>query len=377
MKNRPMTRGLMAGAIALGMSVSAQAQVRAVVGHFAPFADTLEGTAVDVAVNGAVALEGVQFGQFTDYLELGAAGSYTVDITPVGGTDPAISFAGDLTDGDFTLLAAGDGVRQDLQLLALADDNSAPAAGNIKVRVVHAAPFADTLAGTEVSIRTAGGDVVGGLNPVPFGVASGYLELPEASYDLKVASPDGRTNFIDPLAVDLADGTIVTIVATGNGDQQPLGITALPVGALPLRVPVDSTGTGLWSNAATPGQGAQILTFPRENRVLGFIYTFDTAGTAQEWYHFDSCNTVPGEAGCATAGGFDGIGANVTIYSSEGGVFNAGNQTTLVQEGTGTITFTSCGEVEITGDFGNGEGTVTLDYDRIGDSLACTSALAQ
>ncbi len=366
---------LLGGLLASAMVLPAHAQVRAVVGHFAPFADTLEGTAVDVAVNGAVALEGVQFGQFTDYLELGAAGTYSVDITPVGGTDPAITFSGDLADGDYTLLAAGDGVRQDLQLLALVDDNTAPAAGNIKIRVVHGAPFAATLEGTNVSIRTGGGDVVGGLNPVPFGVASGYLELPAASYDLKVASPDGRTNFIDPLPVDLADGTIVTIIATGNGDQQPLGISALPVGELATRIVVDSTGTGIYANAATPGQGAQVITFPRQNRVLGFLYTFDTAGANQAWYHFDSCNSAPGDDTCATPGGFDGVSAAVTLYRSEGGAFNAADQTTLIQEGTGTVTFTSCDSVTIVGDFGNGAGEVSLEYDRIGDSLACTSAL--
>ncbi|MFK7956385.1 MAG: DUF4397 domain-containing protein [Lysobacterales bacterium] len=373
MRNRIILGSLLATTMAL----PAQAQVRAVVGHFAPFAETLEGTAVDVAVNGAVALEGVQYGQFTDYLDLGAAGTYSVDITPVGGAEPAISFSADLPDGDYTLLAAGDGVRQDLQLLALTDDNTAPAAGNIKVRVVHGAPFASTLEGTNVSIRTAGGDVVGGLNPVPFGVNSDYLELPAATYDLKVASPDGSTNFIDPLPVDLADGTIVTIIATGNGDQQPLGITALPVGELATRVPVDATGTGIYANAATPGQGAQILTFPRQNRAIGFLYTFDTAGTNQAWYHFDSCNSAPGQDECATPGAFDGVTGAVTLYRSEGGVFNASNQTTLVQEGTGTITFTSCDSVTIVGDFGNGAGEVTLEYDRIGDALACSSALNQ
>ncbi|MEM6575834.1 MAG: DUF4397 domain-containing protein [Pseudomonadota bacterium] len=369
------SRILLGGLLASALAVPAQAQVRAVVGHFAPFADTLEGTAVDVAVNGAVALPGVEFGQFTDYLDLGPAGTYNVEITPVGGTEPAITFSGDLADGDFTLLAVGDGANQPLDLLALVDDNTPPDAGNVKIRVVHAAPFADTLAGTEVSIRSDGGDVVGGLNPVPFGVASGYLELPEATYDLKVASPDGRTNFIDPDAVALTDGTIVTVVATGDGANQPLGITALPVGALQVQVPVDLTGTGLFANAATPGQGAQIQVFPRQDRVLGFLYTFDTAGTNQAWFHFDSCNSAPGETDCATPGAFDGVTADVTIYRSEGGVFNAGDQTTLVQEGTGTVTFTGCDSVEITGDFGNVEGVVTLDYDRIGDGLACTSAL--
>ena len=366
---------LVAGALAAAFTIPASAQVRVVAGHFAPFADTVEGTSVTIQVNGVDALPNVVFGDFTDYLDLGPAGAYEVNIIPTGGTDPAITFSGDLADGDYTLLAVGDGVNQPLDLLALADDNTAPADGNIKIRVVHAAPFAPTLDGTNVSIRTAGGDVVGGLNPVPFGVASGYLELPAASYDLKVATPDGGTNLIDPLPVALDSGAIVTVVATGDGVNQPIGVSALPVGPLPLRVPVDATATGVFFNPATPGQGAQVLGFPRQNRALGFIYTFDTAGTNQVWYHFDTCNSDPSSDTCATPGGFDGVSGDITIYRSEGGVFNDATAATLVQVGTGTITFTSCDDVEITGDFDNGQGEVTLDYTRLGDSLACTPAL--
>ncbi|MDJ0652684.1 MAG: DUF4397 domain-containing protein [Xanthomonadales bacterium] len=368
-------RTLVAGALAAAFTIPASAQVRVVAGHFAPFADTAEGTSVTIQINGADALTDVVYGDFTDYIDLGPAGSYEVNIIPTGTTDPAISFSGDLPEGDYTLLAVGDGANQPLDLLALTDDNTPPAAGNIKIRVVHAAPFAPTLEGTNVSIRTAGGDVVGGLNPVPFGVASGYLELPAATYDLKVATPDGSVNLIDPLPVPLGDGAIVTVIANGDGVNQSIGIDALPVGSLPLRVPVDATATGVFFNPATPGQGAQILGFPRQNRALGFVYSFDTTGTNQAWYHFDTCNTDTSSETCATPGGFDGITGAITIYRSEGGVFNDATAANLVQVGTGTITFTSCDDVEITGDFGNGQGEVTLDYTRLGDRLACTTAL--
>lgn len=368
-------RNLGVGVLTLAISLPVTAQVRAVVGHFAPFADTVEGTSVTVQVNGAAALENVVFGNFTDYLELGAAGTYAVDIIPTGATDPAISFSAELADGDYTLLAAGDGANQPLQLLALADDNTPPAEGNIKIRVVHAAPFAPAIEDTNVSIRTAGGDVVAGLNPVPFGVASGYLELPAGSYDLKVATPDGATNLIDPLPVDLASGTIATLVATGDGANQAIGIDALPVGELPLRVPVDSTAAGVFYDPATPGQGAQIFSFPRQNRVLGFIYTFDTVGAEQVWYHFDSCNSDAETQSCATPGAFDGLTADITVYRSVGGIFNDPAQATLVEEGVGTISFVTCDEVVISADFGNGQGISTLNYTRLGDRLNCTPAL--
>ena len=39
-------------------ATTAHAQVRVSVGHFAPFANTVEGTSVDIRVNGSTALSG-------------------------------------------------------------------------------------------------------------------------------------------------------------------------------------------------------------------------------------------------------------------------------------------------------------------------------
>ena len=55
-------------------------QVRATVGHFAPFATSLDATSVTVRVNGNVALSNVKFGEFTEYLSLGPAGPYKIEI---------------------------------------------------------------------------------------------------------------------------------------------------------------------------------------------------------------------------------------------------------------------------------------------------------
>ncbi len=361
-----MRKAALALAFIAGIAGTASAQVRVTVGHFAPFADTVEGTAVDIAVNGFVALTGVQFGEFTPgYVELGTAGTYSVDIFPSGSDTAAISFEAALEDGDYTLLASGDGVNQDLQIIALVDDNTPPAAGNVKIRVVHAAPFAATEAATAVSIRTDAGDIVGGLGEVPFPVASGYLEVPAGTYDLKVSSPDGSLNFIDPEPVAIPDGAIVTVVATGDGVNQPLGITALPLSALPLENTTDRTASGLFFDPAIPGQGIQSIVFPRQDRIVGYLYTFDIAGDGQAWYYFDS-----------TPGTFDGITADVEIYQATGGAFNdAAAAVTLTETGAGTITLTGCDNVTFSGDIGNGAGDVTLTYERLGDRQACSAAL--
>ena len=311
----------LAAATMLLISQPAWSAARVAVAHFAPFADTLEGTAVDIAVNGTVALEGVQFKQFTDYLDFDA-GDYTIEVFPVGATEPAITGDFTLMDGnDYTLFASGNGVTQALELMALLDNTEDPMSGNLNIRVVHAAPFAADLPATEVSIRTAGGDVVNGLVGVPYGVESGFFEIPAGTYDLKVASNDGSVNYIDPLPVELPAGADVTVFAVGDGINQPLGIIAFPVGELPTRTPVDNRSNGMWEIQEGSGTGYIFQPMPSQNRVVGSWYTYDMEGNPT-FLTFDSCDAdLDGmdPSACTAPGAFDGIMATTALYSSSGG----------------------------------------------------------
>ena len=316
------------------------ADARVTVAHFAPFAEDIADTSVSVALNGTVALENVKFKDFTGYIDL-PAGEYKVDIIPTGTTTIAITKTFTLEDGkDYTVYASGNGTFQPLDLFALADDNTAPASGNVKIRVVHSAPFAPTLEGTEVSIRTAGGDLVAGLQGVPYGVSSGYLELPADTYDLKVASNNGQVNYIDPLPVELPAGTIATLFAVGDIVNQDLAIIATPIAELPLRTPVNNAVNGAFRLDDSEAEGFFLMPLPAQNRLVGSWYTFDAEGKPV-WFTFDSC--LSDEGGCSTPGGFDGESALTTLYLSAGGM----PQTTSP---VGTVEFNviSCDLVEAT-----------------------------
>ncbi|PKL96424.1 MAG: hypothetical protein CVV18_01695, partial [Gammaproteobacteria bacterium HGW-Gammaproteobacteria-8] len=131
------------GSLVLAQAALADATVRIV--HAAPFADTLEGTSVTVAANGAPVLQDFQFKDFTDVLPL-PAGDYELTVTPTGAGEPAITADVTLEDGvDYTVLAVGDGVNQPLALWPLVNDAAAPGDGNLNLRIVHAAPFASDL----------------------------------------------------------------------------------------------------------------------------------------------------------------------------------------------------------------------------------------
>lgn len=283
------------------------AVAKVAVAHFAPFAADIADTAVDIQVNGETALTNVVYKDFTPYLDF-EPGTYIIDVIPVGSTEPAMS--GEFTLADeksYTVFAVGNVINQDLELRAVEDDTMMPAAGSVNVRVIHAAPFAAELSATEVSIRTAGGDVVNELVGVPYLGNSGFFAIPADTYDLKVASNDGSVNLIDPAPAPLPDGADVTIYAIGDGINQPLGIIAFPVGELDVRTPVDNRYTGIWEILEGSGTGFYWFALPDQNRAVGSWYTYDMNGDPT-FFTFDS---MPG--------GFAGNMATTSLYLNTGG----------------------------------------------------------
>lgn len=208
------------------------------VGHFAPFAAGLENTSVTVRLNGADAITDFVFGELVEGVSLDP-GDYLVEIIPTGSVTPAITGTFSLTAGvDYTLSAIGDGVNQPLELHALVDDNSAPAAGNARARIVHYAPFASS--GTEVDICTEDGTAV--VTNVPYkAFTDPYLELPAGLYDLKVtaAGSDCDTLIFDIPLIRLPAGAVATIFAVGGAnDFAPTVITTPDLTPLHIFLPV-------------------------------------------------------------------------------------------------------------------------------------------
>jgi len=339
--------------IASGFTLCAQplfAAAQVAVAHFASFAEDIEDTAVDIAVNGTVTLEGVKFKEFTDYLDL-EAGDYTIEVYLAGlsgASDPVITGQFTLDDGSsYSIFAVGNADTQDLELWALVDDTNVPSVGNLNLRIVHAAPFAADAAATEVSIRTAGGDVVNGLVGVPYGTRSFFFEVPAGTYDLKVASNDGSVNYIDPLPVDLPEGVDITVVAVGDGANQPLGLIALPVGELPTRAPVDNRSNGMWEIIEGSGTGFVFQPMPSQNRAVGTWYTYDMDGNPT-FLTFDSCQSEPGSGTCAVPGGFDGMSAVTALYASNGGGPNEDDVVETTRVGEIEFEILSCNDATAT-----------------------------
>ena len=360
------------GASLMAISSMAMSEARVQIVHAAPFAGSLDGTSVTVTANGAPVLEDFVFGDFTSYLEL-AAGDYDLAVFPTGAGEPAIEASVTLESGvDYTVLAVGDGANQDLTLWPLVDDAEDPGAGNLNVRIVHAAPFAAALADTEVSIRTAGGDVVNELVGVPYLGDSGFFAIPTGTYDLKVASNDGLTNLIDPLPAELPVGIEVTIIAIGDGVNQPFGILALPVGPLETRAPVDNSVNGWWGSAQGGNEGFILQPIPAQNRLVGTAYTWDLSGSGEpRWFTFDTCASEVGGPECTTPGAFSGTEAVAAFYGFTGGTVGGSEPAEGETVGLVTFEFIDCSNAVAEVELADGT-TVNWDLVRLTETIPCT-----
>jgi CYTH domain-containing protein len=206
------------------LALAPEADARVYVAHFAPFANTLDGTSVTVRVNGSDALTDFKFGDVTAPLDF-APGSYNIEILPTGTTTVAISGTVNLSaDTDYVLSAIGNGSLQPLELFPLVNDMT-PDAANAKLRIAHLAPFDADINNTQVDICTDDGSVVAGLAGVPYKVFTDpYLSLPPGDYDLKItqAGSGCATTYLDLPSLRLAKGDIADVFAIGDIANQPL-----------------------------------------------------------------------------------------------------------------------------------------------------------
>jgi hypothetical protein len=112
--------------------------------------------------------------------------------------------------------------------LVLEDDLTTPAAGNIKLRLVHASPTAGPV---DIYVTAPGADlttVTPTLANVPFRAASDYLEVPAGTYRVRITPAGSKTVAIDVDGVTLTSGQIRTAVAVdAPGGGAPLGAILL------------------------------------------------------------------------------------------------------------------------------------------------------
>lgn len=231
---------VIAGAAIFASPASAQSSdARLRVLHASP-----DAPAVDVYLDGAEEISDLEFDDITDYVTV-PAGTHNVQVFPasVNGTgDPVIEADVTLASGtDYTVAAVG--FLASIEPLVLVDDNSDPAAGQAKLRFVHASPDAPA-----VDIYADGAGVV--VPNAAFKDASGYLGLDAATYDLEVRAAGTETVALDLPGITLEAGKTYTAFAVGLLSGTPalnakLTVDATEAHALPSTGGAPSTDSGI------------------------------------------------------------------------------------------------------------------------------------
>ena len=222
MRNRLQVAIRLVGAMALlafsAIPTAAQGGAYVRVVHASPDAPN-----VDVWVDGERVLTDVPFTAVSDYLAL-PAGSYNVQVTATGSTDPVIEADLALEAGtSYTVAAIG--ALADISATVLTDDR-APVDGQARLRVFHASPSAP--ASVDVAV-TDGPVLVEGL---AYPEATGYLTVDPGTYPLEIRAA-GEADAALSLEASLEAGQNYTAIAMDGGEAGVQVIVATEAMAMP------------------------------------------------------------------------------------------------------------------------------------------------
>lgn len=246
--------------------------------------------AVDVYVDGALAVENLTYENVTEYTTL-EAGEHEVEVTVAGEeNETVLSENVTLDPGNYTAYAAGEvdeNATQPLQLGLLADGDTGPE-GEGLVRLVHLSPDAPM-----VDVVVADVDIPLAEN-VSFGNATAYVNLPPGEYTFEIRDSENGT-VVDTVDVTVTSETVTTGYVVGYaappddaldaaiqvlftedtedalaGDsEEPTGVTETPTNE--TETPTDET--------ETPTEGTETPTNETETPTEGTGTPTDGMGT--------------------------------------------------------------------------------------------------
>jgi hypothetical protein len=186
---------------AIGQTQDANASIRVM--HASP-----DAPAVDVFVNGDAVLTNVPFFAISSRLSV-PAGTYRVQVAPTGAGAAAAVIDGEVTvEGGMSYTVAAMGAVADIGAVIYEEDDSAPAAGEARVRIYHASPDAPA-----VDIKLAGTDVVI-LENVSF-TDGAFLDVPAGTYQFDISPAGSSAVVFTTPAIRVESGWTYSLVASG------------------------------------------------------------------------------------------------------------------------------------------------------------------
>jgi hypothetical protein len=171
-------------------------------------------------------LTNVAYKTVSDYLAV-ASGSHNLKVRAAGTTTVVIDQNAALTQGTYyTVLATGRVAS--IAPVVLTDDQTSPASGQVRVRLVHASPTAGNV---DIYVTAPTTDIATATPTLPnvaFRAVSNYLEVPAGTYRVRITPAGTKTVALDVNNVALTAGQVRTAVAVdAPGGGAPLGAILL------------------------------------------------------------------------------------------------------------------------------------------------------
>jgi uncharacterized protein DUF4397 len=196
---------------------------------------------VDVAVDGKTVATNLGFGNVspaTGYLTV-TAGNRKVEVRDTGTTTDLINSNINFGSGkEYTTIASGFvslpqitcNSNFGIAAVLLTDDNSAPASGNVKLRIVHASPEDCAPRNLDVYVVAPGGDTSGSptISNLAFGQASTYQSVSPTNGQVQVIfTAAGDKNAVINQTYNLTAGQIRTLVTVNVQSGLTMATTPL------------------------------------------------------------------------------------------------------------------------------------------------------
>jgi Domain of unknown function (DUF4397) len=171
-------------------------------------------SSIDLLVDSVSVSTNIAYGTSTGY-QTTKSGSHQVAIEPSGSTTPlltqSISFS---SDSDTTVISYN--FSSNIANLVLTDDNSAPASGNFKIRIVNASPGLGPADVYIVAPLTDLNTVSPTITNLAFGSSTGYQGIAAGSYDVVLTPVGQKFSAVDTGSLTFISGQVRTFVGLNS-----------------------------------------------------------------------------------------------------------------------------------------------------------------
>ena len=169
---------------------------------------------LEVLVNGTSVASNVAYGTSTGYQSV-KSGSQQVVIEPSGTSTALLTQSISFSSGaDTTVIASA--FSSNIAALVLTDDNSAPASGDFKIRIVNSAPGLGPADVYIVAPATDLNTVSPTVSNLGFDSASGYQSLAAGSYKVVLTLPGQKFPAVDTGSLSFSSGQVRTFVGLNS-----------------------------------------------------------------------------------------------------------------------------------------------------------------